>query len=71
MARGEPAAPIERLEPYLKGAQFALVALRRSHSQHSEVVADIDRYLALVKRYLEAVAATRALLAARTDPADT
>ena len=59
MARGDPAFQLENLVPYMRGAQFAVGAMSRRHSQHDpDLRADADRYTAMVMRYQEAAKAT-------------
>ena len=68
MAKGEPAAPFERLRPYLQGARFALVAVRRMHSDIPEVKADCDRYIEIIKEYVWAVEETYRLKQESDEP---
>src|SRR6266851_2618663 len=40
MARGDRPLPFEQLEPYMRGAKFAAVALSRRHAEHDPDLAD-------------------------------
>src|SRR5437868_8821080 len=40
MARGDRPLPFEQLEPYMRGAKFAAVALGRRHMDHDPDLAD-------------------------------
>lgn len=68
MAKGEPAAPFDRLRPYLQGARFALVAVRRMHGGIPEVKADCDRYIDIIREYVWAVEETYKLKQERNRP---
>lgn len=53
---GEKAMPIEGLPPYLRGAKFAVLALRGRHrSLDDEFKDDTKVYVQRVERYLEAL----------------
>ena len=59
MARGDPAMALENMRPYFRGAMFSLVGLRLRHPElPGDVVADIDRRIAMLTRYSEAAVAT-------------
>jgi hypothetical protein len=50
--------PFEQLVPYFRGARFAVVALRRRHSDTPRLDSDAQRYIDMVDRYSEAAVAT-------------
>lgn len=53
---GERAMPLEALPPYFRGAKFAALALRSRHRDlGDELTGDIERYVEMVERYLEAL----------------
>jgi hypothetical protein len=59
MARGDRPLPLEQLEPYMRGARFAAVALGRRHSEHDpDLAADIARYVEMAERFRQAAIAT-------------
>lgn len=59
MARGDRPLPLEQLEPYMRGAKFAAVALSRRHQDHDPDVADdAARYVEMAERYRQAAIAT-------------
>ena len=47
---------IENMEPYYRGAMFAVRALR---SRHPEITVDANDYIAQMKRYVELSKALR------------
>lgn len=59
MARGDRPLPLEQLEPYMRGAKFAAVALSRRHRDHDpDIVDDATRYFEMAERYRQAAIAT-------------
>lgn len=59
MPRGAPPMPLESLSPYFRGCRFSLLAMKMRHGEGSpELVADIDRYVAMVDHYREVAVAT-------------
>lgn len=59
MARGDRPLPLEQLEPYMRGAKFAALALSTRHKGHDPDVADdAARYFAMAERYRQAAIAT-------------
>ncbi len=59
MARGDRPLPLEQLEPYMRGAKFAVVALGRRHGAHDPDLADdAARYFDMAERYRQAGIAT-------------
>jgi len=59
MARGDRPLPLEQLEPYMRGAKFAAVALSRRHQEHDPDLADdASRYVEMAERYRQAAIAT-------------
>src|SRR5467141_4440216 len=59
MARGDRPLPLEQLEPYMRGAKFAAVALSRRHAEHGPDPADdAARYVEMAERYRQAAIAT-------------
>ena len=59
MARGDRPLPFEQLEPYMRGAKFAAVALSRRHQEHDPDLADdAARYAEMAERYRQAAIAT-------------
>ena len=59
MARGDPAFPLEHVVPYMRGAKFAVTAMRRRHGTHDrDLPDDVKRYVAMTERYQEAARAT-------------
>ena len=59
MARGDRPLPLEQLEPYMRGAKFAAVALSRRHKDHDPDLADdAARYVDMAERYRQAAIAT-------------
>src|SRR5215472_18038111 len=59
MARGDRPLPLEQLEPYMRGAKFAAVALGRRHQDHDpDLAEDAARYVDMAERYRQAAIAT-------------
>ena len=59
MPRGAPPMALENLAPYFRGARYSLLALRLRHPDlPAQVVADIDRRVAMLDRYSESAVAT-------------
>jgi hypothetical protein len=59
MARGDRPLPLEQLEPYMRGAKFAAVALSRRHHEHDpDITDDAARYVDMAERYRQAAIAT-------------
>lgn len=59
MARGDRPLPLEQLEPYMRGAKFAVLALSRRHKEHDpDIVDDAARYFEMAERYRQAAIAT-------------
>jgi hypothetical protein len=59
MARGDRPLPLEQLEPYMRGAKFAVFALSRRHKDHDpDLAADAARYFDMAERYRQAAIAT-------------
>ena len=59
MARGDRPLPVEQLEPYMRGAKFAALALSRRHQKHDpDIAADAARYVEMAERYCQAAIAT-------------
>lgn len=59
MARGDPALPLENLVPYMRGARFAVLAMRLRHGEHDlDLVDDAKRYADMTVRFEEAAKAT-------------
>ena len=59
MARGDRPLPLEQLEPYMRGAKFAALALSRRHKDHdSDIAEDAARYFEMAERYRQAAIAT-------------
>ena len=59
MARGDRPLPLEQLEPYMRGAKFAALALSRRHKEHDPDIADdAARYFEMAERYRQAAIAT-------------
>ena len=59
MARGDRPLPLEQLEPYMRGAKFAVRALSRRHQDHDPDLADdAAGYFEMVERYRQAAIAT-------------
>jgi hypothetical protein len=59
MARGDRPLPLEQLEPYMRGAKFAVQALSRRHKDHDPDLADdAGRYFEMAERYRQAAIAT-------------
>src|SRR2546427_9699047 len=55
MARGDRPFPLEQLEPYMRGAKFAVRALSRRHEAHDpDIVADAERYFEMAEGYRQA-----------------
>ncbi len=59
MARGDRPLPFEQLEPYMRGAKFAALALSRRHQEHDpDITDDAARYVEMAERYRKAAIAT-------------
>ena len=59
VARGDRPLPLEQLEPYMRGAKFAALALSRRHADHDQDIAtDAARYFDMAERYRQAAIAT-------------
>lgn len=59
MARGDRPLPLEQLEPYMRGAKYAALALGRRHHDHDpDIAADAARYFEMAERYRQAAIAT-------------
>ena len=59
MARGDRPLPLEQLEPYMRGAKFAAMALSRRHKDHDpDIAQDAARYFEMAERYRQAAIAT-------------
>jgi hypothetical protein len=59
MARGDRPLPFEQLEPYMRGAKFAVQAISRRHKDHDpDLAADAARYFEMAERYRQAAIAT-------------
>lgn len=59
MARGDRPLPLEQLEPYMRGAKFAVLALSRRHNDHDpDLAADAERYFEMAEHYRQAAIAT-------------
>ena len=59
MARGDRPLPFDQLEPYMRGAKFAVRALARRHQDHDpDLAADAMRYFDMAERYRQAAIAT-------------
>ena len=59
VARGDRPLPLEQLEPYMRGAKFAALALSRRHKDHDpDLAADAARYFDMAERYRQAAIAT-------------
>jgi hypothetical protein len=59
LARGDRPLPLEQLEPYMRGARFAALAIGRRHAEHDpDLAADAARYVAMAERYRQAAIAT-------------
>jgi hypothetical protein len=59
MARGDRPLPLEQLEPYMRGAKFAALALSRRHKeQDPDLADDAARYFEMAERYRQAAIAT-------------
>lgn len=59
MARGDRPLPLEQLEPYMRGAKFAVLALSRRHQEHDpDIAADAARYFEMAERYRQAAIST-------------
>ena len=66
MARGDRPLPFEQLEPYMRGAKYAAMAMSRRHREHDpDLAADAARYSEMAERYRQAAIATDR---ARRDP---
>jgi hypothetical protein len=50
---------LEQLEPYMRGAKFAVLAFSRRHKEHDpDIGADAARYFEMAERYRQAAIAT-------------
>lgn len=59
MARGDRPLPFEQLEPYMRGAKFAALALSRRHQEHDpDIATDAARYFELAEGYRQAAITT-------------
>lgn len=59
MARGDRPLPLEQLEPYMRGAKFAALALSRRHKEHDPDLADdAALYVEMAEHYRQAAIAT-------------
>jgi hypothetical protein len=59
MARGDRPLPLEQLEPYMRGAKFAVQAMKRRHQEHDPDLADdAARYFDMAEGYRQAAIAT-------------
>ena len=59
MARGDRPLPLEQLEPYMRGAKFAVAAMGRRHGEHDpDIGDDAARYFNMAERYRQAAIAT-------------
>jgi hypothetical protein len=59
MARGDRPLPLDQLEPYMRGAKFAALALSRRHQAHDpDITDDAARYVDMAERYRQAAIAT-------------
>jgi hypothetical protein len=59
MARGDRPLPLAQLEPYMRGAKFAALALGKRHQEHeSDIAADAARYVEMAERYRQTAIAT-------------
>jgi hypothetical protein len=59
LARGDRPLPIEQLEPYMRGAKFAALAVSRRHAEHHpDLTEDAARYVEMAERYRQAAIAT-------------
>ena len=58
MARGDPPFPLEHLLPYFRGGRYAVIAVKRRRYGVPELDRQIDRYVAMADRYMEAAVAT-------------
>jgi hypothetical protein len=57
--RGAAPVALENLVPYYRGARYSLLALRLRHPDlPSQVVADMERRVAMLDRYSESAVAT-------------
>ena len=59
MARGDRPLPFEQLEPYMRGAKFAVQAISRRHKDHDpDLATDAARYFEMAERYRQAAITT-------------
>jgi len=59
LARGDRPLPLEQLEPYMRGAKFAALALSRRHQEHDpDIGDDAAHYVDMAERYRQAAIAT-------------
>jgi hypothetical protein len=59
VSRGDRPLPLEQLEPYMRGAKFAALALSRRHQEHDpDITGDAARYVDMAERYRQAAIAT-------------
>jgi hypothetical protein len=69
MSRGDRPLPLEQLEPYMRGAKFAVQAMRRRHQDHDpDIAADAERYFEMAERYRQAAIATFRAKRERSQP---
>lgn len=63
MARGDPAKKLEYLPPYFRGGRFAAFAFSRRAESEGRSSDELQAYVRMVDRYLEAVNETLRLRA--------
>jgi hypothetical protein len=69
VSRGDRPLPLEQLEPYMRGAKFAVQAMRRRHQDHDpDIAADAERYFEMAERYRQAAIATFRAKRERSQP---
>jgi hypothetical protein len=69
MARGDRPLPFEQLEPYMRGAKFAALALSRRHNDHDpDLARDAERYFEMAESYRQAAIATFRAKRERSQP---
>ncbi len=69
LARGDRPLPLEQLEPYMRGAKFAVQALSQRHKDHDpDIAEDGARYFEMAERYRQAAIATFRLKRERQSP---
>src|SRR5258708_18647777 len=68
MARGERPLPFEQMQPYMRGAKFAALALSRRHQDHDPDLADdAARYVDMAERYPHPASSTARATRDRAD----